>query len=317
MNSEQSNSRSLELILEKLFDHSGTFPPANKGLEDALRDAAGFSRMLVRPHILGAHLVVDEASLQTLTSWNLMLLGFSPNAEVRLCVLADHDSGNLCRLLHRIHTSKRDDTIRLVVNSIELKLSREIVSSPDTLQLVFNELRGALPDPGTLIAIEPDLSRDDWETLLNSVVSFLDGKAGGGLKCRCTGTSGIDANRLASCIAATADREIPFKVTGGLHHPIVEISRWGNSIGFLNVVAAVTLRRHLRAQFSIDVIARLLGNDRADAFDLSSGLSYRNHRISFDELHRARSGKHLSIGSCSLDEPDRDLLRLFGAPEDV
>ena len=71
MTSVRRKTPGLELLVERLFDHSGTFPPASKSMEEALRAAGGFASTLTRSTMVGTHMVVDEGGLQTLAALQL------------------------------------------------------------------------------------------------------------------------------------------------------------------------------------------------------------------------------------------------------
>lgn len=115
-------------------------------------------------------------------------------------------------------------------------------------------------------------------------------------------TGGVTADsfptpaELAMSIAAALDRELPFKCTAGLHHPLPQVDPETGFAhhGFLNVLAAtrVCLERG-------DTIAAL---EETDAKILLDGLDP-------DVLQRTRSW-FTAFGSCSILEPHDDLVEL-------
>lgn len=302
----------LETLIEALFDYSGTFPPASKSLDEAIRETAGFSKTLRRPWILESHLVVDEVGLEYLIGRDLRSFGFDHGAEVRLCVLAAYKSTKLVELLWRAEEAVRMDGVSLKLSSVEIKLTHDQVRSTPELRDDLTVLRASIPSIDTLIVLEPNLSESNWQEVLEIVADTAREHSLVGIKCRCTGPTAVDAHKLAQSLISAADREIPFKVTGGLHHPIVETARYKNSLGFLNLVTAVMLRRSIEKKIPVETIARLLVNEAPGSFDLSRGLSYADHVISLEKLREVKALTHFSIGSCSLTEPDDDLVRLLG-----
>lgn len=82
-------------------------------------------------------------------------------------------------------------------------------------------------------------------------------------------------------------------------------------MGFLNLAAAVMFRRALGHAAPLEILERLLTNSSAAALSLTTGLAFENLLLSAAKLQAAKKEAHFSIGSCSLHEPDADLLRLF------
>jgi hypothetical protein len=165
---------------------------------------------------------------------------------------------------------------------------------------------------GILLCLEPNLSLEDWkETLTVTVEQLVTSGIRPALKCRLTGTTGILPDRFAVAIAAANDAGIPLKVTGGLHHPIVEPERYPFPMGFLNVSVAVMLHRQLGDTISDSMLEEILTNKDPRAFTFDEYLGYKDLRISISELRSVKERSHFTIGSCSIHEPDADLSRLF------
>jgi hypothetical protein len=78
--------------------------------------------------------------------------------------------------------------------------------------------------------------------------------------------------------------------------------------GFLNVfLAAAFLRAGMKAKAALS----LLEERSAQAFHFGlDGVSWREHRLSRDEIAAARQGFAASFGSCSFTEPIDDLRSL-------
>jgi hypothetical protein len=79
-------------------------------------------------------------------------------------------------------------------------------------------------------------------------------------------------------------------------------------MGFLNVATAVMLKRALQHSLSESSLADILTNSSYQSFSWDNGLRFGDFAISLDQLIAARNLAHFSIGSCSLHEPDADLL---------
>jgi hypothetical protein len=287
----------LDILLENLFDYAGMFPPAALPFEDALRESARLPAVLMRPWLLSSDIVLDVAHARKLLSLDLAEFGFS--RPLSLCLLA---------------TAGADETSQLadglVARGVRLS-SIEATSSPGSCNSTASSLAPIAAKHSALLAIEPLLSQQEWRTSLGEAVSACRNSPNVALKCRCTGPSGIGAERLSSALCAAADVNIPFKVTGGFHHPIVEPGRHAYPMGFLNLTVAVMLRRALGPAAPEGALASLLANSSVATFSLERGVSALSFSLPLEGLREARSRAHFSIGSCSLSEPDADLARLF------
>ncbi|HSP33732.1 MAG TPA: hypothetical protein VLU46_05390 [Thermoanaerobaculia bacterium] len=115
---------------------------------------------------------------------------------------------------------------------------------------------------------------------------------------------------VATFIRECRQREVAFKATAGLHHPI----RCASPItyesdapvatmhGFVNVFMAAALPG------SATLILRE-ENARAFGFD-DGGIWYRDLRITTEELTRVRQHYAVSFGSCAFEEPIGELQEL-------
>lgn len=116
--------------------------------------------------------------------------------------------------------------------------------------------------------------------------------------------------QVATFIRECRQRKVPFKATAGLHHPI----RCAKAItdepdapvatmhGFVNVFLAAALPGSA---------TQILREENARAFGFDDGgIWYRDLRITTDELARVRQHYAVSFGSCSFEEPIRDLEEL-------
>ncbi|HET7706460.1 MAG TPA: hypothetical protein VFM36_10265 [Thermoanaerobaculia bacterium] len=143
-------------------------------------------------------------------------------------------------------------------------------------------------------------------------VRLLDAIAEHGLRAKIrTGGVTLDAipaaERVAAFIQACRDRNLAFKATAGLHHPIRCVrpltyeadAPVATMHGFLNVFIAAAL-----PQFATQIL--LEENPRAFAFD-DGGLWWHDLRVTSEELVRLREQFAISFGSCSFEEPIADL----------
>ncbi len=294
----------LETLLAGLFDYAGMFPPAALALDDALRESAGLPASLRRPWLLGADLVVTVETARTLLSMDLRPFGFM--RPLRLALLATEKPESVDDVISSFLSSEKQEGVPHAVSSIELKVPSEDASS---LVEPFDRLtvRHNIP-----FFLEPDLSQANWAATLTETTTLLSRcTSAAGLKCRLTGPTGIDADRLAGAVVAVCDAKLPFKVTGGLHHPFFNPKRADSKGGFINVAAAVMLRRALGDQISKESIIGLLENEDAKALSFDESLNYGALVVESNQLSVIKSSAPFSIGSCSLREPDDDLHKLL------
>lgn len=293
----------LHILLFRLFDYAGMFPPAKRAFEEALRESASLERTLQRPWMVGADLVLDTPHAAKLLSIDPLPYGFSNHINIAL--LAADDKRETVKILRDLskHANLQPPHRRI--------LSVEVKAPPEDFAALTDFFNEAIHDPHTELAFEPDLSLPEWqETLTKAIGALTSLSQPPALKCRCTGATGIGPEKLAQAIIATADAGVSLKVTGGLHHPVVEPERFGNAMGFLNVAAGVMLRRALGERVTHTALSELLTNQSIEAFSFGERLTYRGLSISRGELARARETTRFTIGSCSLHEPDDDLSRL-------
>ena len=142
-------------------------------------------------------------------------------------------------------------------------------------------------------------------------------RAGGGMaKVRTGGTTEDtfpSSETLVSFLAACVDEGVRFKATAGLHHPIrgdyrltyARDSATGRMYGFLNVFLATAF---LRAGMAEPTARAVLEEEDSSAicFD-DQGVTWRDRRLSVEQLLAARGVAIQSFGSCSFREPMDDL----------
>ncbi len=298
----RDTSSALDALIASLFDYAGMFPPASLSFDDALRESLSFAEALQRPWMVGADLVLDMEHTRLLADKaDSFPLGFG--RPVRVCLLA---SAPLDKVAEFAEEARARISSLLSLVSIEAKVSPE--TGPEAVAL----LGRFCATSGALLALEPDLSVRDWELSLAAAARTASAAAFPvAIKCRCTGPAAIGPERLARAIAVAADARLPFKVTGGFHHPVVEPGIHEYPMGFLNLAAAVLLRRALGERAAERQLARLLANDSIGEIGLADDLSFGELSISAAQARSARDMAHFSVGSCSISEPDRDLLRLL------
>ncbi len=120
---------------------------------------------------------------------------------------------------------------------------------------------------------------------------------------------------VAQMLQELAEVRLPFKATAGLHHPMRSRrpltyqpqSPTGIMHGFVNVCCAAAL---VYAGGEASDAAALLEDQDPSAWRVTSAIQWRDRSFAVDQLAEVRTQFLISIGSCSFDEPIRDLQSL-------
>ncbi len=143
--------------------------------------------------------------------------------------------------------------------------------------------------------------------------------AGARAKIRTGGLTAEVFPSAADCarfIATCAEREVPFKATAGLHHPMrgvfpltyADDAPRGVMFGFLNVFIAGAFARNGMPAKEIE---QLLVEKDAQRFEFGdASLTWREHALTVADIEATRSSFAISFGSCSFREPIDDLTHL-------
>jgi hypothetical protein len=115
---------------------------------------------------------------------------------------------------------------------------------------------------------------------------------------------------VAAFILACADRRLAFKATAGLHHPIRSMQSLTYAAdspravmhGFLNVFVAAA-----RAWHGDRDLEPILAETDPAAFHFDDRVHWRDRSLDVAQVREARQQFAHSFGSCSFEEPVRDL----------
>lgn len=315
----------LDRLVEGIFDYAGLFPPAALEFDAALKVSAEAPGRLARPRLVGADFVLDFPRLASLSSERLLERGFPKAKTVRIAVLGtaidDPDPVEAARQIEAIARFNEEgafDPVRRRVVSYEIKLKLDGFAVRDNAWIAVDRARrelGALP---VRLFVEPEWDDAAWKDRLDWFCGGLDSlnadPALGAvcLKLRGSGPTAISPERLSELIGFVNARSLPLKATAGLHHPLVEQERFANTMGFLGLAAALRLQRSLGEEvFSRDRVLACLRETNPAAFSFEDGLAWTDFKMTAAQLEDAVLSHPFGIGSCSLEEPDADLTRLF------
>ncbi len=276
-------------LLARLIDDAAVFPPGNLPLPDAV-PAHRTHRGAWYADLVGP-LLCPASRIDTLGA----IVG---DAEGRLGVAVVVDTGT-GGVLPAVDVVARDE--RLVLRGVEVPLRGEPLA--DAARRAVAALDAALggPDDDEPAAIEIPRT-PGWQGALDVVA-----EAGYRAKLRTGGADAAaipSAPELAAFIIACLDRDVPFKLTAGLHravrHPAADRPDDLAEHGYLNVIAGVA--------------AALDGGDEAAVGAVLEDRDARRVAAAVTALPPGRAEGvrrwFTSFGSCSITEPLGDLVDL-------
>ncbi|HTD82634.1 MAG TPA: hypothetical protein VK648_02460 [Gemmatimonadaceae bacterium] len=226
-------------------------------------------------------------------------------APWRLSVLVADDvrqAGDEILRFNRKHASTGKSG-RAVIDVAELKAStadaiaQQEAEFPDSLTAYFE-----IPLAG------------DVTTLVKAI-----GRAGARAKMRTGGVTQATfppVQEIVDFVLACHRERVPFKATAGLHHPLRGERRLtyepdspkGYMYGFLNVFLAAVV---IHGGETEDMALAILEETDPSAFVFeNAAISWRDRRISVDQLTKARKEFAIAFGSCSFREPVDELAQL-------
>jgi hypothetical protein len=290
---------SLRVLLERIIDYAGLFPPASLDMRTSVNH---YARYLRHPQswALGRFVLplsrLDEfvSARESAASEPWHLSGIvSANA---VSDLAAADSFN------RLACGARIDSVEVRVSTLE---EIELVCEhrpPDTT--VFFE-----------IASE---SADELLPIISSVGSFAKLRTGG-----VSAEVFPSIETIASFLQRCAELHVPFKATAGLHHPLRGVHSLTHNTnfpqaamhGFLNLFTAAAIASSSGGFDRRAMLATCLSDpERANWHFGEDALTWSGDeqpvRIELDTLRAMRSNFALSFGSCSFEEPIQEMREL-------
>lgn len=282
-----------QVLLSHLIDYAGLFPPASLEMEPAVKN---YQRYLSGPFswMLGNFIVpasrLDEFSRvfeavccdEQENPWTLSVV-CADDLPVDLRTIRDFAQG------------------AAFLSTLEFK-AMDVRSTPAVLVALA---RGPVryvelpPDPAQMRQYLPLLAANGARAKLRT----------GGLTPAAIPSPQAVARFLNDCAAES----VPFKATAGLHHPLRSIHpltyQMGSPVarmhGFLNVFLAAALAHDGATE---DTLVATLSEEDPHAFRLDDDLiEWHDHRITSDQIERARNEFAISFGSCSFTEPIDEL----------
>ncbi|MFB3903904.1 MAG: hypothetical protein ACE15E_10655 [Acidobacteriota bacterium] len=317
----------LRALLGNSLDYAGFFPPARLTLDQATKNYAGYSRgpdaWFLGRFVCPVHRLAELDPYVSLFSHSVPLLISAlalPIPTWRESIPRLEESLDLILRFQRSHAP------RVRVDSVEIALP------PDSEGLRgLVEIRELIPAAANVVEqsgvsdVTPffEVTASDWFSQGPAAIDSIarHNQAWTGVHCRPaafklrTGSVRAEAfpsiDRVAFVINACAGTGVRLKCTAGLHHPF---RHYDGSVattvhGFLNVFAGAVLV-HARSLESSDLPSALEDDQRAHFRFFEDGLAWNDACADIDQIESARRDLIVSFGSCSFEEPLKDLEKL-------
>ena len=299
-------SASLRALLDRAIDYAGMFPPCALSPEPALRNQADYVRSNEAWMLNGFVLSVEQFE-----PTKQFLLQFDPKHPLRVAALgpkttsADAFRGKLEYASTAIRSFSKHDVDLVSVSHVEMFLPDDVDSG--SLEEA-DRVTGDLP-----VFWEASPERAEQTIALIAGHSSDKDTAKFGYKLR---TGGVTADafptsaQIAQALVTAARHELPIKFTAGLHHPIRQFRDEVKTKmhGFLNVLGAAVLAAEY--QWNADQAVTMLDDEDPCSFSFTDdSFAWRDWKIDTKRLQYWRNFVR-SFGSCSFDEPRKDLRAL-------
>lgn len=282
-------SNALRALLSGIVDYAGIFPPASLDVGTAARNYHAYrssdDRWMLGRFVVGIAKLPELRSIIATVrgkgeAWPVSVV--APDAAAATSVLRTNDDA-----------SARIESVEVKVGTVAdvVLISR---AAPKTRE-VYVEVPLDASTPALLDAITSAKLRAKIRT--------------GGV----TADAFPDPKEIVSFIRACLDRNLPFKATAGLHHPLRGNFRLtyegsaatGAMYGYLNVfLAAALMRNGLNDKEAAEL---LVEGDPAAIVVEDEAIRWRDHSVDTESLKSIRARVATSFGSCSFREPVEEL----------
>lgn len=314
----------IRAFTENIIDYAGLFPPAKLNLDEAFRNYVQYSnsefqwmlsRFICPVKVLADLKTIIKNNYSTINDLNLSVIGRGGHNE------ADFNK-NLSEDLNYLESFNSDFEKSVKTNVLEIKLPDELITSHDDKKIsdfiyhIFSNIENRINHP-IFIYFEGHVGTD-WKKNISALIEGIklhnEKNINSGFKFR---TGGVEAysfptpEQIAFCIRECVDREIPMKCTAGLHHPFRHYNKEIDSMmhGFINVFGAGIIA--LRHNISNPGLKNILSDEDPRNFIFTNDyFSWKDWKISIEDIEFARKDLMISFGSCSFEDPVNDLKSL-------
>ena len=286
-------TEAIRTLLAESVDYAGLFPPAGLGMAEAVAEYARH-RGERDAWMLGRFVL----PAMRLDEWSAAAPADVEGWRWPLSVLAQTFEGTLRRTIDAFNARERQ---RAVIDTAEVR-----ATTP-------REVPNAALAGNVAIFVEIPVAEDP--------ARLVDAIAGSGVRAKIR-TGGVTAEsfptaaQVARFIVRCVERDVSFKATAGLHHPLRAEYRLtygenppsGTMFGFLNVLLATALAREgMREK---DLVAALEERDAESITLGAESLNWRGRALDLGTLRATRTRSMTGFGSCSFREPVDDLRAL-------
>ena len=289
---------SLKLLLTAIVDYAGLFPPAELSMQEAIANYSKYCQTL--DNWLLGHFVVPVSRLPELEV--LLVNRYPENKLVIPCSISAILSENWELELKQIQAFNHRNQIQIA--AVEFK-----PLSLGEIQQAINHLPKGIE---SFLEIPLDENLENYLAVLKGTKVAAKIRTGG------LSTEVFPpVDRLCQFIFASAEAQVPFKATAGLHHALAgnyAVSYKGKSFstnmqGFLNlsILAALVYGQKLTQSEALTVLQESSSTNFKFQED---NITWHNHYLNLAELQKSRKCFFRSFGSCSFQEP-LDELREF------
>lgn len=309
-----------------IIDYAGMFPPAKLKMDEAVGNYIRYRKEKLNWML--ARFVCPSNRLRELGN---CFQKFEDKTPFRISVLSHHKKNNtnfldnLRDVVNSVKSFLDNNGRKFTIDIIETRLPPEIFqtnSSTSVKQIL--ECSNSLFESADLCDMSLFFEINypaGWEKMFSTVVeefSIFSRKSlnikRAGIKLRCGGphpSAFIGPSTVALVIRECRDAMIPLKATAGLHHPIRHFNQRANAMehGFLNLFGAGILA--LVHGLSEEHLIPILEDKTPENFVFdNASFAWKNFHASAEDIAAARRTLMTSFGSCSLAEPEEDLIKL-------
>ena len=282
---------SLKVLLATIVDYAGLFPPAKLSLQDAIANYLKYSQF--SDNWLLGNFVIPISRLTELEA--LLVNRYSENKLLKPCSISVILSENWELELKQVQAFNSRNKIK--ITAVEFK-----PLSLDEIQQAINHLLKGIE---TFWEIPLEENLENYLAVLKEKKVAAKIRTGG-----LSAESFPDLERLCKFIFTSAEAQVPFKATAGLHHALAgnygvnyeEQSFSVNMQGFLNlsILAALVYGQRVTRKEALTILQE---SAIANFEFQEENITWQNHHLNLAELEKSRKCFFRSFGSCSFQEP--------------
>ena len=285
---------SLRALLADAVDYAGLYPPASVDMHEAVTNYAEY-RQSDDAWMLGRFVLPASGLSSFVTAWRHV---GEPSGWLLSAVLGENAEDDIAR----VHEFNDAHSGRVRIDTAEARLTTAGAIA-----------RAAAASRQRLTVFVETAATAD----LSSIISAI-GEWGVNAKIRTGGTTPDAfprADAIARFIRLCVAKQVPFKATAGLHHPLRAEYRLtyksdaprGLMFGYLNVFLAAAFA--VAGMDQADLVRLLEETDPSAICSDDRGIIWRGHELTLEQVQEARRWLR-SFGSCSFREPVDELAAL-------